>query len=411
MGEAFQYAYSIPYLIALLYLIGLMFAEFLLIKNQRGTNAVRWGVLVGFMFFFGLRGFIYTDWVIYHPFFEKLPTIWEGGLTSVLSSDFSEQFVTDANVGKAGVEMGFVYFSVLIKSIAPNYFFFVFINTLVDLILLDAFVKRYSKYYVLSFLLFFVFGGLGIEINLMRNVKALMLFLLSIRYITEKRLIPFLLLNGLGFLFHSSAILFFPMYFLLNKTWPKWLVWTLFAVGNVLYIFKIQYLQSAAIGLADLVGGRMGVKVRLYFASDFYNQAYGFGIGYFERVLTFLVVTLFGTKLCEHNPKSRIFINAFYLYFIVYFFFSEILVAVERLSLLFVFSYWILYPELLNYLQKTLQKWMVLCLLLFYSVVKTVQANSNIYARYDNLMWGVQSFEDRKILIENYMDALFKQPK
>lgn len=407
--ETFNYAYSWPYLALFLFLVVLMFLEFRQLKNEKEINYIRWAVIIVFVFFFGLRGFVYTDWVLYYPMFEKLPTIWDGGLTKVLSIDFSEEFLTDVSVGKAGLELGFVYFAVFFKSIINDYFSFVFLNTVIDIVLLDIFIRRYSKYYVLSFIIFLIFWGMMLEINLLRNFKALLLFMLSLKYIQEHRMIPYMLLNLAGFFFHSSALIFLPLYFILNKQWPPWLIWTIFIVGNILFLLQIKYLQSATLSIADMLGGRMAVKIRLYFASDFYSQAYGLGLGYFERILTFLGVVLFQKKLKEQNSSNQIFINCFLLYFIIYFFFAEIMVAVQRLSLLFVFAYWILYPEFLFLIKKTFNKWILLMVILGYGTVKIFQANINIFSKYDNLLFGIESFEDRRLIIYNNEDALFKQ--
>ena len=407
--EAFSYIYAIPYLAIFLVFVVLLFWEFRQLNAGKEPQYIRWIAIIVFLFFFGLRGYVYTDWAIYAPLFEKLPTIGEGGLLKVLSTDFSEEFLTDVSMGKAGLELGFVYFAVFFKSIFNNYFAFVFTNTIIDLLLLNIFLKRYTKYYILSIILFMVFGGFILEFNLLRNIKALLLFLVSLKYLQEQRIIPYFLLNVIGIFFHSSALIFLPLYFILNKQWPQWLIWSIFIVGNIIFLLHIKYLESITVTLADLMGGRMGVKARLYFVSDYYSQAYGLGLGYIERVATFLVIIFSQKKLKEQNAYNQIFINSFLLYFIIYFFFSEIMVAVERLSLLFVFAYWILYPELLFSIKKTANKWILIIAILGYSTLKIIQANCTITSRYDNLLFGIESFEDRSIKMYNNHDALFKQ--
>lgn len=404
----YNYAYSIPYLAFLAFLIVLMFWEFRQIKFEKDTTYIRWITVLGLILFLGLRGFVYTDWMMYYPMFEKLPTIWEGGLTNVLTSDFSEDFITDVSMGKAGLELGFVYFTVIFKSLIPNYFAFIFFNSFIDVLLLDVFFRRYSNYYVLSFILFMVFGGLGLEFNLLRNIKSFLFFLLSLKYIQERRIVPFLLLNFAGYSFHSSALIFLPLYFILHKQWPNWLVWSIFVVGNILFLLHIKYLQPITLAIADVIGGRMAVKAKLYFVSDFYSQAYGIGLGYIERVATFLLFILMQKKLKAQNSYNILFINTFLIYFIIYFFFAELMVAVERLSLLFVFAYWILYPQVLYNIKELTNKFILIFILIGYSILKVAQVNNNIFSRYDNLLFGIQKFEDRKMIVENNMDEIFK---
>ena len=55
------------------------------------------------------------------------------------------------------------------------------------------------------------------SMNGVRQSVAIMMFYYSFRYIKEQNLKKYLILNGIGCLFHSSAILFIPLYFVLNR--------------------------------------------------------------------------------------------------------------------------------------------------------------------------------------------------
>lgn len=403
--------YPIPYLIFLLYLVVLMFLEFRQLKFEKDIKYIRWATIAGFTFFFGLRGFVFSDWFMYYNLFEKMPTLWDGGFSSILSGDFNEFFATDVSTGKTGLEMGFIYSTFLFKSIIPNYFVWVCFSVFIDILLLDIFIRRYSPYYVLSVLLFVAFGGLIIEFNLMRNVKAILLFLLSLKYLEERKIIPYALMNLVGFLFHSSAIVFFPLYFLLNKKLPTWLLWTIFILGNAITLLHISYLQPLMLLFADLIGGRLGVQIKLYFAIDFFNQSYGISIGYIERVVTYLLILLFQKKLIEQNIRNQLFINGYILYFFIFFFFSEIMVAVERLSLLFAFSYWIIYPALLNLVKEAANKLVFALTLILFCYLKVAMATINVFAKYDNVLFGIESYEARLQRVENDLDALIDSKK
>jgi|GEM_PF-152906 hypothetical protein len=403
-----SYIYSLPYLGFLVFLVTLALLEFRQLKFGGETKFIRWTAMIGFVFFFGLRGFVYSDWQVYYPLFERIPTIWDGGLTSVFSQDFSDAFVTDVGMGKSGVEMGFVYWTLLFKSVIPDYFAWVFFNTVVDVLLLDIFFRRYSPYYVLSFILFTALGGLLIEINLMRNVKAILLFLISLKYMEERRILPYMGLNVLGVFFHSSAVVFLPLYFILNRQWPKWLLWSIFVVGNLISLLHINYIEPFMLSFADLVGGRLGVQIKLYFAIDWYSKPYGISIGYIERVATFLLLIFFQRKLIERQARNMIFINVYVLYFIVFFFLSEISVAVDRLSLLFVFAYWIIYPELFALIGDAVNKLIAFLAILAFCTIKVATLNSSIFTKYDNQLFGIESYDVRSQWVYNELDAFME---
>lgn len=394
--------YSIPYLVFGLYLFVLMLLEFRLLKQEKDIRFIRLGVIIGFILFFGLRGFVFSDWNIYYTLFENMPTIWDGGLFSVFNQDFTDYFTADAATGKAGMEKGFIYFTLFFKSIIPNYHAFVLFNVVIDVILLNVFIKRYSSYYALSFLLFITFGGLIIECDLIRNIKAILLFLVSIKYLQERRIMPYMLLNLAGILFHSSAIVFLPLYFFLHKECSIWVMWVIFILGNIIMLLKISYVQPILLSIGDMIGGRLAVQVRVYFVLEEYNSAYGISIGYIERVLTFLALILTQKKLVQQSAHNIIFINTYILYFFVFFFLSEISIAVERLTLLFIFSYWILYPNLLALVKYVANKSIVLMAIVTFSILKITLLTQDILTKYDNILFGIESYEVRKDSFDNY---------
>jgi len=404
MIEIYSYGYSIPYLLFLLYYVVLMFLEFRYMKYEKDTKVIHWAAILGFVLFVGFRGFIYTDWLMYYPLFDELPTIWDGGVISVWNMDFSDKFVTDVSVGQTGVEMGFIYFTVLFKSIIPDYYSWIVFNTLLDILLISVFLKRYNKYYILAFICYLVFGGLIVEVNLMRNIKAILLFLISIKYLEERRIIPYFALNLLGLTFHNTAIIFLPLYFFLHKNAPKWLMWTIFIVGNIIFIMQIEYLKPILLSVAERMGGMTEVKVKVYFASELYSHRLGLGLEFFEHNIMFLLILLLKNKLLEQNPRNVIFINAYLLYFIFYFFFSEIMVAVERLTLLLIFSHWILIPEIFGLLKNSIQKIAFLVILIPYCFFKMTMMNSTVFARYDNVIFGIESFDERSTKVSNQLE-------
>ena len=169
--------------------------------EEKSRKYINFLVVVMYVFFFGFRGFVGFDWVNYYPFFKDIDKL----------SDF--KFATISN------DVGFSVFASFIKTENPDYNFFILINTLVSVVLLHYFFKRYLpiRYYAFAFALFVAIGGIILELNLMRNVKGYLLFLLSIIYIEKRKPLPFFLLNLLGFLFHWSSLIFFPLYFFIHK--------------------------------------------------------------------------------------------------------------------------------------------------------------------------------------------------
>lgn len=240
------------------------------------------------------------------------------------------------------------------------------------------------------------------ECDLLRNFKAIILFLVSIKYLEERKPLPFFVLNTIGFLFHSTAIIFFPLYFFLHKECPTWLMWAIFILGNIIFLLKINYIQPVLLSLADAIGGRLAVQVRLYFVLEEYNSPYGISIGYIERIITYVLLLFHHQKLKEKNPQNKLFINAYVLYFFTFFFLSEITIAVERLTLLFIFSYWILYPLFYQFIKEIANKIVFMIIFTSFSVLKITTLTQAPLTKYDNLLFGIENYEIRKDRFDNF---------
>jgi uncharacterized membrane protein (UPF0136 family) len=393
--ELFSYKYAIPYLIFMGYLIVLMCVEFRKIRKQQSTRGIRILTVTSFIFFFGLRGFVYTDWYSYYPFFNSLPTIGDNGLYHVFHN--------------SAYDVGFELYAVLLKSLCPNYFFWIFISCCIDMAILHSCFKRYiPNYYVFGFIVFFVLGGCIIEINLLRNIKAILLFMLSLRYLQERKIAPYMLLNLIGVSFHLSAVVYFPLYFVLHKEFSKLFLWTIFIAGNIIFLFQIPYIQPVFTFFADLIGPQAATKVQIYFNDSLYNKPYGMSIGYFERVISYILLVSFYIRLKNQNRHNIILINVFVLYFICFFYFAELQVVNTRMAFLFIFAYWLLFPKLYSILQVKTNKMLFMILFFCTSIGRVTIHNNNLLQEYDNLICGIKSYEVRKDNFDKHKNAIFK---
>ena len=379
--ELYSYKYSIPYLVFLGYLFVLMAIEFHNINRQQSTKDVRLFTMMGFLFFFGLRGFVNWDWYVYYPFFENLPTVWSGEIFQASSR----------------MDVGFVVYSILVKSICPNYFFWIFISTLIDVACLNVIFKKYAKYYVVAVIAFIMFSC-EVEMDLMRNIKSLLLFIISIKYLQERKMWPYMLLNIGGILFHFSSVCYLPLYFLLHREFSKRWFWALFIGGNIIYLLHIEYIRPVFLFIADLTGSG-NILDRLFYLN---TGHWGLNVRYIERLITFVFVMSCYKKLKQQNATNIIMLNAYMLYCICFFYFSEAMVISQRLSTLFVFSYWILYHNLFSVIQKKINMQIIVLLFVVASMVKVARNHTAVLYKYDNVLFGIESYEKRKIIFEKY---------
>ena len=346
-------------------------------KHRKTAVWITGSVLV---VFFGLRGFVQTDWVVYYWLYVELPSLFDGIF-----------FVKSK-------ETGFLIYAQLFKTLGFDYYSWVFLSTVIDVVAFTIIFRRYSSSIVLSWLFFISFGGLGIEMNLMRNVKAIILILLALPYIQQHQFWKFFAVWLAAMLFHVSAFFYLPAYFLLNRNWGR--VWPLmlFIVVNIIFFFKLYpatYIMHNVLGISN------EFLAKAFNYVDTSTGEVGLTFGYVERFLMFvLVYTLYG-RLIRQNSANLMFCNAYYIFYTLWYLFSDVPVFVERMPILFVFSYWILGPNMMR-LAKGVEKRIVNILVAVFVLMKITTVTDHILYGYDNLLTGIKPKEVRVNEIKRY---------
>lgn len=373
--------YSIPYLLLILWFVLLSIKEVSSRSNEDLEKKLRLCCIISYVLFFGFRGLIATDWLSYYPWFENLD----------IKNLFNIGYWKSHN-NLISFEAGFTIYSMILKKVSDNYFFFQFISTCLDVLVLNYFLRKYSPYYVLGFLVFFVFQGIGYSTNLLRNVKSLMLFLLSIQFLLQRKPLYYFSLNILGMLFHSSAILYLPLYFFVHRNWPRSILIASFIIGNFIFFFNIDIVKGLMIDAIRLLGGKYELLGERYLS----GQEKVISVGYFERILTCLLVIFNYKKLISLRKEMPFFLNIYTLYFTFYYFFSGIEIISLRLSILFIFSYWVIWPSIYKIIALKKNKQLFLLFIFIFSFFKVNGITNNIFYRYGNIIWKAESFETRK---------------
>ncbi len=385
--------YSQPYIYLIVFFLIISLLSIFIRLDKKSIKALN--ILVGttFIVFFGLRGFIGWDWHTYFPYFKDLPTL------------------NHFNKTGYNFEVGFSLFTSIIKTINPNYHFFIFINTLVDFVLLNIFFRRYlpNYLYAFAFLSFIVMEGLVVEVNLIRNIKGILLFLLSLKYIENRNLTKFLLINIIGVTFHWSSVIFLPLYFFLSKKLDLRIFIAIFIIGNIVYLLQIQFVKPIVEFVAALFGETAQSRAEIYLGSSTYNSLYGITIGYIERIATSILIMIYYNTLIEKSRSNIMFINAFIIFFVVYFYFSEVSIIVSRIGILFFFSYWVLWPLIID-LSTNVSKYIFFIALSVYMNLRIIKMTNNILFRYDNVVFGqFESHKDRVKTFNKYSKKIQNQ--
>lgn len=175
------------------------------------------------------------------------------------------------------------------------------------------------------------------SMNLVRQSIAATICLLAYRFIRDKKLIPFLLVIAVAFLFHTSALFMLPVYFVLN--WNASIKHYLIVGIPALLI----YVYSTPI--ATLV-----TKYIFTNYAGYINSRYWAGLKWTYAVfpLIYFAITLYYRKaLLKEDPKNKVLVNSAFYTFLLYFFSTHHMIL-ERFSIYIFFYSLFLIPAILG---------------------------------------------------------------
>lgn len=370
---------GLPYfLFFVLFLIFFLFGEIkysgINVSSSRKSNRelTLFLLICTFAFFIGMRGYVNTDWVNYSKIFK----------------------IMDVDSSKNYFEPGFNMIMRFSKKIYDNYFLFVFVSSMVDCFLFYEAFKN-EKNIFLCFVFFYIFSGAGagfrLEFNLMRNVKSILIFAISLKYVVSKNWLRYLFLNLIGILFHISSILYLPVYFFLRKRFSKKLLLIIFFIGNIIFLLQIHWVSSIISNLGAFLPGKLGDLINTYLNIDVYSSEFGISIGYLERFFTFFLVLHFYGR-CE--DKEIPLYNSLFIYLFIYLFCSEMNILLSRVAILFIVGYWFVFPNIYYRLSKS-NKSLYLLILIAYSFMKLIMMDNPLFFTYDNILFSHGSYQER----------------
>ena len=347
-------------------------------KNERKKHMLFVFSIILLIGFLGLRGFIGWDWWAYYPSYNNLP------------NGFN-------------YEIGYEIWSNIFYKIGLSYHHFTFINTVADILILAYVLKKYSKYPIFSMFLFLAVQGLSFEVDLLRNAKAVLLFIISIQFIKERKIIPFLILNILGMTFHMSSVIYLPMYFILNRNYSRKIILPLIILGNIYYIFDTKIFIHILEYMSSVLPAAVGGKITSYLSIIPQNYKLPIGTLYFERLVTFIMVFFFLHKEKNHrekeNPYSLIMENSFYIFYLIFLFTSEFFIASTRIGILFIYANWFLWGDIIENLRDTKIKAAVFLIAVLIGgnrIYNHFDFNGNkILYRYENIITDHKSYEEK----------------
>lgn len=165
------------------------------------------------------------------------------------SGTYTRHFRSNLNIYnfefQEGVELGYQLLEYMLLRINADYFWLFFITAIVVVYCYLTIIKKYSMNYCFSVFLFITLGVYTFFFNGLRQGLAMAIFALALPYLLEKKLIPYLIICFLASIFHSTALVMIPFYFLVNlRIKPIYKILATFLGSLLVSRFLVSYIAT-----------------------------------------------------------------------------------------------------------------------------------------------------------------------
>lgn len=247
-----------------------------------------------------LRGKLGTDWFVYKKLFEAI--LYNPKKVEVIYK---------------GIEKGYLFVNKLFVAFTNNYFILQFVLSVFTCFII---FKNFWKNSFSPFLLLFIYYTnyyFGINFEFLRQGLAIVILIMGLKFIKDKKIILWTLMVLLAMQFHISAITAFPLYFTTYKKISKKIAILLLLTALFITFFGNLLIRNSLLFLGNItfLPNRIENLIQLYLSSSNmhgrrveFNSGYGFIVSY-----SIYIYILF---LCFNNEnKSKDF---FLLNFLIY---------------------------------------------------------------------------------------------
>lgn len=341
------------YIVFILFMGIMSFIEVLYFKKKNKIFFIL--VIILYILFFGNRGIIGFDLGHYYPNFHKIPNIFE--------------MISNMRFKYCEYDIGFQIYIGILKVFISDFNTFIFITTMIDGVLMYLVFYSFSLYPVTSLFIFIGLNGMIMQINLLRNIKPIFIFLYSLKYLKNSR-IKYFGINILNLLLHHSSIIYLFIYKILKyKKIKRNFLILFFIIGLLINIGSINILTVVVKGiyyilihvpLTDLVT----YKIKYYIEYENFIQMRPLTFNIVEKIGTFILIIRYAKEFVKYK-YAKIFFNLYFIYLIIYLYCRGIAIIYDRFEIIFIVSYCFIYPIVLKKVNKMMKLVIIMCLLLY----------------------------------------------
>lgn len=363
--------FSFPYLILILVYIVIYFSENIAKDSRKDNKRIRYLCAFIFLFFFGFRGYVGSDWFNYEYYYSE--------------TTLKEWTIVD-------YEIGFSFLAKLFHDLGINYNCFVFSITLIQTLLWNRYLKKNSNQIALSYVVLISIFPLLI-LDLLRNFTSILIAIQAIEYIRGNKKVVAAIIILCSTLFHLTGVFLLLIIFFNANYIKKWILWASVFIGIIVYILQFNFFNSIVDFAGSILGGRMQYLASTITESD---KTYGLRFGILEKLFVVFLLLINYKRIVSNKLIAPIYFNSFFFYCFILLYCSTSETLINRFSLLFFWAYVMFLCNLKVFVGYR----SITAVVIFICLLKTfVTFNRDIY-RYSNNLFTEDSYYERKLIRE-----------
>lgn len=215
-------------------------------------------------------------------------------------------------------ELGFQWIIYGLVYFKAHYFWFFGLIALIQIFFIYYAFK--DKKFILPYLIFLIISG-GWYFHLMNEMRqgiVVAMFVYAVKFIYERRAIPYFIIVFIGYFIHKSALILIPIYFIfiINKDFFKniWLqiillLTAMFLTTTSIWNYAMSYIELLAVALSlnkyDNIASIMNI----------FEHSFTKGIRYYVPFTLNIIIIIFSHRLKKyfHSSMIRVYYNLFIL--------------------------------------------------------------------------------------------------
>ncbi len=247
------------------------------------------------------------------------------------------------------VEPGYIYINKFAYSIHLGFNFVLFIMAILTIMPKVNFFFIHSKNFPLTLIIFYSTIFFIFDFTQIRQAFAIGIFMCSLKYIINKNILMYLIFIIFASLFHYSALILLPGYFLFNKNYNNNLLYFLVAVCTIISVLQIK------INLFDIFFENVQLADNVYGKLNYYQQSEIYSFISIKQVLFGFIFIFLKKSDFIQNKYLNILINLYIFGIVLTTALNQVSEVAYRIKWYFFWTECILVVSLVSHFSKNIR--------------------------------------------------------